>query len=141
MSPIDPSKLSLDYLLNNKVITILSWDYVLENGAEFDCEEICWDYTWGDFKCNPDGSYYSGLLYEFYSNGTLAYYSFHKNGLRDGVDVCYYLSGELQSYRVYDKGRLAGKSYEWYENGMIKEYIDCDHNKRILFDRQGKIIK
>ena len=141
MSPIDPSKLSLDYLLNNKVITILSWDYVLENGAEFDCEEICWDYTWGDFKCNPDGSYYSGLLYEFYSNGPLAYYSFHKNGLQDGPEVDFYPSGALQSYRVYDKRRMIGKSYEWYENGMIKEYIDCDHNKRILFDRQGKIIK
>ena len=32
MEPIDPSKFSLDYLLENKVITILSQDYVIQIG-------------------------------------------------------------------------------------------------------------
>lgn len=33
---IDPSKLSLDYLLENEVITILSSDYVIKHGALWD---------------------------------------------------------------------------------------------------------
>ena len=36
MNPIDPDKFSLDYLIENKVITILSRDYVIEHGTEYD---------------------------------------------------------------------------------------------------------
>lgn len=40
MEPIDPSKFSLDYLLENKVITILSQDYVFEHGTDWDEVDI-----------------------------------------------------------------------------------------------------
>ena len=53
-------------------------------------------------------------------------------------------TGSLSSFRyreVYEKGKPAGKSYEWYESGRIKKHIDCDQNQRILFDKQGNITK
>ena len=68
-------------------------------------------------------------------------YAYYDNGLQDGAEVGFYPSGAVQSYCVYEKGKPAGKSYEWYENGRIKKYIDCDQNQRILFDKQGNIIK
>ena len=53
----------------------------------------------------------------------------------DGVSVNFYLSGKIKGYGVYDKGRLTGELYEWYENGMIK----CYNNGKqlILFDEEG----
>ena len=66
---------------------------------------------------------------------------FYKDGLRDRVKVTFYPSGKLESYSVYDKGRLRGKSYEWYENGRIKRLIDRIHDKSIEFDEQGNIVK
>ena len=76
-----------------------------------------------------------------FQDGILMYYTYFVNGLQDGVDVEFYPSGAVHSYSVYDEGRLVGKSYEWYENGMIKKYIDCNQNIRILFDKQGKITR
>ena len=40
MEPIDPGKFSLDYLLENKVITIFSQDYVFEHGTDWDEVDI-----------------------------------------------------------------------------------------------------
>ena len=57
------------------------------------------------------------------------------------TEVDFYPSGALQSYRVYDKRRMIGKSYEWYENGRIKKYVDRNQHKRIEFDEQGNIVK
>ena len=55
MNPIDPSKFSLDYLIENKVITILSQDYAFEHGTdwdEVDIEEIIMNYI--KYLCYPD---------------------------------------------------------------------------------------
>ena len=155
MNPIDPDQLSLDYLLENKVITILSRDYVMKHGVFWDDAELNWDEC-GYYTVDRDGVRFSGLAYEVYDHkdmkyypffntdfqdGTLMDYVYYVNGLQDGVEVEFYPSGAVQSYCVYEKGKPAGKSYEWYENGMIKKYIDCDQNKRILFDKQGNITK
>ena len=155
MNPIDPDQLSLDYLIENKVITILSRDYVMKHGVFWDDAELNWDEC-GYYTVDREGSHFTGLAYEVYDHkdmkyypffntdfqdGTLMDYVYYVNGLQDGVEVEFYPSGAVQSYCVYEKGKPAGKSYEWYENGMIKKYIDCDQNKRILFDKQGKITK
>ena len=155
MNPIDPDQLSLDYLLENKVIAILSKDYVMKHGVFWDDAELNWDEC-GYYTVDREGIHFTGLAYEVYDHkdmkyypffntdfqdGTLMDYVYYVNGLQDGVEVEFYPSGAVQSYCVYEKGKPAGKSYEWYENGMIKKYIDCDQNKRILFDKQGKITK
>ena len=155
MSPIDPGKFSLDYLLENKAITILSRDYVIEHGVFWDDAELNWDEC-GYFTVDRDGIRFTGLAYEVYDHkdmkyypffntdfqdGTLLDYAYYINGLQDGVEVEFYPSGAVHSYSVYDEGRLVGKSYEWYENGMIKKYIDFNLNQRVEFDKQGKITK
>ena len=155
MEPIDTSKLSLDYLLENKVITILSQDYVFEHGVFWDDAELNWDEC-GYFTVDRDGIRFTGLAYEVYDHKDMKYYPFFNtdfqdgtlldyvyfvNGLQDGVEVEFYPSGAVHSYSVYDKGRLVGTSYEWYENGMIKKYIDFNLNQRVEFDKQGKITK
>ena len=155
MEPIDPGKFSLDYLLENKVITILSRDYVMKHGVFWDDAELNWDEL-GYYTVDREGVRFTGLTYEVYDHkdmkyypffstdfqdGTLMDYAYYVNGLQDGVEVEFYPSGAVQSYRVYEKGKLAGKSYEWYENGMIKKYIDRIHNKRIEADEQGNITK
>ena len=152
MNPIDPDKFSLDYLIENKVITILSRDYVIEHGKNYGRDEVE-EVTRGfrDYMCYPDMSYpddlrdfsglFSGVLYERYDYLNLRYYRNYKDGLLDGVEVEFYSSGKIKNYCVWNKSRLVGKFYEWYENGKIKKYVDRDQNKRFEFDEQGIITK
>ena len=148
MEPIDPSKFFLDYLLENKVITIFSQDYVFEHGTnwdEVDIQEIimnrlaymCYDDDRGD----PDYSKrFSGVLYEIIF-GNLNYYVHYKDGLRDGEEVHFYDSGKARNYRVWNHDRLEGKVFGWYENGKIMYITDWDKKTCIEFDEQGNITK
>ncbi len=146
MNPIDPSKFSLDYLIENKVITILSRDYVIEHGKSYDNDEVQ-EFTRDgkDYMCYP-GMYFSGLfsgvLYEgAYCALSLLYYTHYKDGLRDGVEVEFYYSGKVKNYCVWESNRLVGKYYEWYENGKIRVLTDWDQDKFTEFDEQGNITK
>ena len=148
MNQIDPSEFSLDYLLENKVITILSKDYVIEHGTnwdEVDMQEIimnrlaymCYDDDQGD----PDFSrLFSGVLYEIIF-GNLNYYVHYKDGLRVGEEVRFYDSGKARNYRVWTHDRLEGKVFGWYENGKIMYITDWDKKTCIEFDEQGNITK
>ena len=155
MEPIDSSKLSLDYLLENKVITILSRDYVIEYGVFWDDAELNWDEC-GYYTVDRDGVYFTGLTYEVYDHkdikyypffstdfqdGTLMDYAHYVGGLQDGVEVDFYPLGAVRSYSVYREGKITGIQYEWYEDGMIKKILDHIHNKRIEFDKHGNILK
>lgn len=121
---------------------ILSKEYVIEHGTNFDSEEMCWC---GHIIGNCEGVLFTGLLYELYKNDNLAYYSFYENGKQHGLSVDFYLSGKVKSYGVFKKGILVGKSYEWYENGAIKKIINSYQNdfhyKYIKYDENGNIIK
>ncbi len=147
MNPIDPSKLSLDYLLENKVITILSRDYVIEHGTNWDeveLEEItscykdymCYRDNWG----NPDyGRLFSGVLYETWGDLNIDYYRHYKDCLRDGTEVHFHDSGKVRSYGVWNNSRLVGKVFGWYENGKIEFITDWDQKTCIEFDENGEI--
>ena len=151
MNPIDPSKLSLDYLLENELITILSWDYVIEHGINWDdvaLEEITRHNK--DYMCYRDDMGYpddmrdysglfSGVLYEIYYDLTLIYYMHYKDGLRDGTEVHFYDSGKVMNYMVSKNNRLVGKSYVWYENGKIATINDWDQREYVDFDENGEI--
>ncbi|MBQ9907195.1 MAG: hypothetical protein IJM46_10545 [Oscillospiraceae bacterium] len=153
MGPIDPSKYSLDYLLENKVITILSWDDVIEHGKSYSRDEVEQVTRGGrDYMCYPDDMGYpddlsdysglfSGVLYEEWGDLNIDYYTHYKDGLRDGVEVEFYSSGKVKNYCVYYKGKRTGIFYEWYENGMIKKVVDYSRKERIEFNKQGKITK
>jgi len=142
---LDPALLSRDYLLEKGKMTILPVDFVIEHGKNFDDEDINRDNILGDYKCYPDGRYFSGLLYELYINDTLAYYSFHENGIENGITIRFYPSGEIHSYCVYKKGRPVRESYEWYETGEIKVYKSCYRRgycmKCTEYDQAGNITK
>ena len=153
MEPIDPRKLSLDYLLENKVITILSWDDVIEHGTNWDeveLEEItrcnkeymCYrdDMGYPDDMRDYSGLF-SGVLYEIYYDLTLIYYMHYKDGLRDGTEVHFYDSGKVMNYVVSKNNRLVGKSYVWYENGKIDRINDWDQQEYVEFDEQGNLTK
>ena len=148
MNPIDPSKFSLDYLLENKVITIFSQDYVFEHGTDWDEVDItelimnhltylCYCDDWG----NPDYSRrFSGVLYQlYYGKPDLWYYMHIKDGLEDGVEVHFYDSGKVMNYMVSKNNRLVGKSYVWYENGKIDRINDWDQHEYVEFDENGEI--
>ena len=155
MEPIDPSKFSLDYLLENKVITILSWDYVIEHGTNWDEDEVeleeitrchkeymCYRDDMGHPHDMRDYSgLFSGVLYEIYYDLTLIYYMHYKDGLRDGTEVHFYDSGKVMNYMVSKNNRLVGKSYVWYENGKIDRINDWDQREYVEFDEQGNITK
>lgn len=81
------------------------------------------------------------MYYPFFNtdfqDGTLLHYTYYVNGLHDGVTVDFYPSGEVQSYCVYREGKKVEKSYEWYENGMIKWY---NNGKQLIcFNEKGHI--
>lgn len=152
---IDPQKLSREYVIEHRRLTILSRDYVVEHGVFWDDAELNWDES-GYYTVDREGIRFTGLAYEVYDHkdmmyypfyntdfqdGTLLHYTYYVNGLHDGATVDFYPSGAVQSYSFYAKGRLTGKSYEWYENGAIKKLVDIAQDKRILFDPHGKITK
>ena len=153
MEQFDPGKLSLDYLLENKVITVLSWEYVIEHGKSYSRDEVEQVTRGGrDYMCYPDDMGYpddlsdysglfSGVLYEGWGVLNIVYYRHYKDGLKNGVEVEFYSSGKIKNYCVWNKSRLVGKLYEWYENGMIKKLVDYNRNQRIEFNEQGKITK
>ena len=152
MNPTDPGKFSLDYLLEKKVITILSRDYVIEHGINWDeveLEEITRcnkDYMcYRDDMDYPDdmrdySGLFSGVLYEIIF-GNLNYYVHYKDGLRVGEEVRFYDSGKARNYRVWNHDRLEGKVFGWYENGKIMYITDWDKKTCIEFDEQGNITK
>ena len=136
----DLKPLSRDHVLEHKTLKILSMEYVIEHGIDYEDEEIGWDEQYYHFICNSEG-YFTGLIYKLDDNGNLMSYVFYKDGLKDGVEVEFYPSGKIHYYSVYRKGEITGIFYEWYENGLIKKYIDRIHDKRIEADEQGKITK
>lgn len=135
-------KLSRDYVIEHKKLEFLSYDYVIEHGKEFG-EDLWWDRCHGYFICDfsddkeddEEDVYYTGLSYEVYGNGNLAYYEYYENGVNEGVQVKFYFSGELKSYAVWHKGKTLEVSYGWFENGMIKWY---NNGKQLIrFDEEG----
>lgn len=151
----DPALLSLDYLLENQVITILSQDDVIEHGKDYGFDEVE-EVTRGgrDYMCYTDemgypddlrdySGLFSGVLYETWGLG-LVYYRHYKNGLPDGADVNFYDSGKVRNYCVWNYYGPLGYFYEWYEDGKIKSvayyypggkyygYTDYDENGNVI---------
>lgn len=146
MSQSRRDQLSRDNVINHKKLEFLSRDYVIKHGKEFG-EDLWWDRCCGYFICDfsddkeddEEDVYYTGLSYEVYGNGNLAYYEFYENGVKEGVQVDFYFSGVLKSYAVWHKGKTLEVSYGWYENGMIEWY---NNGKQLIrFDEKGHTVE
>lgn len=76
-----------------KNINILSEDKVFENGIEF-AGDVCFSGIYGQQvytrPMEEGGEPLAGLLYERYKNGHIVYYSYYKNGAKNGEFVRFY---------------------------------------------------
>ncbi|MDP8266034.1 MAG: hypothetical protein P9M07_03715 [Candidatus Aceula meridiana] len=61
----------------------------------------------------------NGPYEEYYSDGSLKFEGYFKNGLEDGIFKNYSLEGWLVSERTYEKGRSFGLQKEYYPNGKL----------------------
>ena len=162
LNPDAMKRLCRGYVLEHEGLTILSWDYVIEHGRDWDNEDsIDWD-SYGYRVCDitDEGEIpITGLLYQLYADNSLWWYGYYIDGLCTGPDVTFFPSGELRQYggyEWYETGQIksysiilknAGvwESYEWYESGVINKYT-C-RNKRgfgvkyIEYDEAGNITK
>ncbi|MCR4644066.1 MAG: hypothetical protein K5695_01475 [Oscillospiraceae bacterium] len=134
-------QLSRDYVLEHEQLTILSLDYVIEHGREW-TEDIWYDSD-GYRICDLSGEDevpITGLLYELFDDGSLSWYGYYEDGLKTGVDVDFYPSGEIRRYRRFASKKEKGLYYKWYEDGMIK-WIRADREGYlyIAIDRDGKL--
>ena len=140
MTQKELDRLSRDYVLEHEGLTILSWDYVVENGKMFG-ESLWWDRSDGYYICDFSGDeevYFTGLAYDIYKNGNIQFYRYYENGLEEGIETEFYPSGILKSYAViYNENRIA-LAYEWDENGMIRLYIDGQQGFRV--DEEGYML-
>ena len=115
MTPDEMQQLSRDYVLKHEGITILSLDYVIENGINWNEND---DIDYDGYKiCDLSGGKevpFTGLLYELFQDGDLSWYGYYKDGLEIKENVSFFGSGEVHIYHGF------GRYYEWRENGNIR---------------------
>lgn len=107
-----------------KDVKILSAHEVIEKGIEFDGDVVCFSGMYGQHVYNRPmelgGEPVTGLVYEKYKNGCLAYYCYYENGISNGEYVEFYESGKIKKFREMLKGTIHGECMEWYVDGSVK---------------------
>ncbi|SFX12060.1 hypothetical protein SAMN04487866_101604 [Thermoactinomyces sp. DSM 45891] len=108
-------------------LNILTPSEVIKIGTEFE-GEVCFSGEFGQQvftkPMEEGGSVFSGLLYEKYPNGSLAYYSFYDNGIPHGITVGFYPDKTVSSYKNMCRGTVHGKEFVWFENGLVKSIAE-----------------
>lgn len=101
--------------------SILDKAAILQNGVNFEnlAFEDCGDRVLDDYEENG-GRPFTGLTYELFDNGKVAYYCFYIDGFPDGDYVRFYPSGTIQSISKMRKGQSIER-VEWYQHGKVKE--------------------
>lgn len=125
---------------------ILSKEEVFLKGIEF-ADDICFSGKYGkevfDKPMEDGGKSITGLLYERYKNGSLAYYSYYKNGVPAGDYVKFYENGKVKSFQRMVKSVISGKSTSWFENGNVKSIAEYKYGYTISYKEwniNGEII-
>lgn len=127
-------------------IDILSKEYVMEHGTDFD-EELWFTSYSDEVLDNPEdenGKPFTGLAYELYENGNLIYYTNYVNGFIEGELIEFYKNGNLKSVKNLIHGQSNGTERIWYEIGELKfegEYKFGITLHYIEWDTEGHIIK
>ncbi|MEI2463257.1 toxin-antitoxin system YwqK family antitoxin [Niallia taxi] len=124
---------------------ILNKEYVLTHGVDFD--EALWFTSYSDEVLdNPEdegGKPFTGLAYEVFDNGNLAYYCHYENGFAEGPNVKFYKNGIVKSIEYMIKGQTRGKRKVWHENGKLKYEGELKYGvclKYSEWDNQGNLI-
>ena len=119
-------------------------EYIKSVGVDFNCLSYSYD---GNFILdNPEdegGKPFSGVAYELYQNGNLAYYCFYQNGLSHGVYRSFYENGNVKCQQMMQYGMVFGKMECFYENGMMKSSSNNEQGVQLSYkewDNQGKLI-
>lgn len=60
-----------------------------------------------------------GKCIRYFCNGNVHIENFYKNGLKDGKEIVYYITGEIDRIYNYRKGRSYGKQYHYRKNGKM----------------------
>lgn len=127
---------------------VLSQKEVIDKGAFFDGDIVCYGGEYGQQVCNTteDGTQQpiTGIVYELYNNSKLNYYCYYVDGISNGSYVCFYDDGTLKSISSMFKGTKHGKSIQWHEDGTkqsegIYKYGFCQ--SLIEWDKNGKVVK
>ena len=125
---------------------ILSKEYVIEHGTDFD-EEL-WFTSYSDEVLdnpeNENGQPFTGLAYELFDNGNLMYYTNYVNGFIEGELIEFYKNGNIKSVKQLIHGQSNGTERIWYENGNIKFEGEYKYGIALHYtewDTEGKIIK
>ena len=80
-------------------IKILTKEYVLNNGIDFDDDILEQEYLSDRILDNSKEAGvkpFTGLTYETYPNGNLAYYCYYKNGFSHGDFIEFYDDGKIK---------------------------------------------
>ncbi len=123
-------------------------EYIKSIGIDF--ESLYYSYDGNMILDNPEdeeGKPFSGVAYELYSNGNLAYYRFYKNGLSHGAYRSFYENGSIKCQQMMAYGFVAGKMECFYENGNTKSLsynelgirLSCkewDENGNLIVDKE-----
>ena len=137
MTPDEMQQLSRDYVLEHEGIKILSFDYVIENGREWD-DSIDYD-GYGYRICDVSGGEeipFTGLLYELCNGGDLGWYGYYEDGLEIREDVTFWRPGEVWVYHG------PGIYYEWRVDGNIRVAKVRDEDDLYLhIAKNGKITR
>lgn len=127
-------------------MNILSKEYVIEHGTDFD-EEL-WFTSYSDEVIDKpeeeNGKPFSGLAYELYDNGNLIYYVNYVNGFAEGELIEFYKNGNLKSVKNLIHGQSNGTRKNWHENGNLKFEGEYKFGRSLHYtewDTEGNIIK
>lgn len=124
---------------------ILSKEYVLNHGIDFD-EELWFTSYSDEVLDNPEdegGKPFTGLAYELFDNGNIAYYCYYKNGFKEGDYIKFHNNGKVKSTDYMVEGQTRGIRKIWYESEELKfvgEYKFGICLKYTEWDKQGNII-
>jgi antitoxin component YwqK of YwqJK toxin-antitoxin module len=71
---------------------------------------------------------FTGIVYEYYDIGQLAYEGFYDEGLPQGLQQDWYRNGQMEGKAYAIRGQGTSESWHWYENGIQKSYRKNDRN-------------
>lgn len=86
------------------------------------------------------GKVYTGPCYEKHENGKIAIKGQFKDGMKEGLWIYWYSSGQKRRETNYLNNKKDGLTYYWYENGQKQKEIMFRSDKNIdqkLWDEEG----
>ncbi|MEG0528417.1 MAG: hypothetical protein RR531_12960 [Longicatena sp.] len=132
---------------DNKSEKILSKEYVIEQGINFD-KHLAYggnhDLEIVEFDREDNEKQFTGLVYDLFENGNLDSYMFVKEGIKQGEFVEFYPNGTIKRINNMVDNVSERKQVEYYENGSIMLLEERSGGFLLTFikyDEQGNIIE